>query len=762
MESEQLQDPREPVLPANRPEFATAARLDDGSPAGAIQPIEQSITLPPGVSEAHLRLEVPAGTFLRLAVVARTPDGRLVGSGSLVFGGWLERLRSLAETLPAWLAWISMGVYAFTRLYALPAFPIYFFTDEAVQTMLAVDLLRDHLRSPLGELLPTYFQNASQYNLGVSVYLQALPYLLFGKSIWVTRGTSALVTLIAAASVGLILKRVFKSPYPWLAVLFLTITPVWFLHSRTAFETALAVTFYAAMLYFYLMYRCVDPRYLYGAVAMAALAFYSYNPARVVVFVTVVLLALSDLRYHWRNLKTALPALGFGMLFLLPLARFLVEHPDATQWQMRLLSSYWVTDMPFLQKLGDFAVEYLHGLDPLYWYLPDNWDISRHTMLDYGHLLRQTFPLGLLGFWLALRRFRDPRYRVLLIAMLAAPSGAALVRLGVTRALFMVIPAALLTALAAETVMEWARRHWKLSRLLVSGVVFLILAGGSLYMLRDALVNGPTWYSDYGMNGMQYGAQQVFGEIRQILRASPQTRILLSPNWANGTDVVARFFLSDPLPIELGSPEMYFNEARALDASMLFIMTPEEFAKIPMTRFAEVKVDEVLHNPNGTPGFYFVRLKYVDNIAEVIAGEEREHRKPQTAEVNLHGEMVRVTYPRLDLGKLADIFDGDPNTLVRTWAINPMEINLDFPQEHLMNAVTLRIGGANSKIYAKVWRKGSSVPFEIGQSFPQSPNPRDVTLSLPAQISATRLWLSIVNADDPPDGYVHLWEITLK
>jgi hypothetical protein len=46
--------------------------------------------------------------------------------------------------------------------------------------------------------------------------------------------------------------------------------------------------------------------------------------------------------------------------------------------------------------------------------------------------------------------------------------------------------------------------------MLVTGV----LAGYNVFMLRDALVNGPTWFKDYGLGGMQYGADQIFGEIK--------------------------------------------------------------------------------------------------------------------------------------------------------------------------------------------------------------------------------------------------------
>ena len=101
-------------------------------------------------------------------------------------------------------------LYLLTRVVQLDKFPIYFFTDEAVQTVLASDLVRDHGENYANEFLPTYFENGNQYNLSVSVYLQVIPYLLFDKSIWVTRGIAVLMTLLAAVTVGLALKNILN------------------------------------------------------------------------------------------------------------------------------------------------------------------------------------------------------------------------------------------------------------------------------------------------------------------------------------------------------------------------------------------------------------------------------------------------------------------------------------------------------------------------------------------------------------------------
>ena len=234
-----------------------------------------------------------------------------------LLGQLRDLLRSWPYSLEATLFGLSLAIYLAVRLVGLVDYPIYFFSDEAIHTNLAADFLRDNFKNEAGDFLPTYFYNVDKYSLGTTVYIQIVPYLLFGKSAAITRMTSVMTTLLAAVCVGLILRDIFKLPYWWSGTLILSVLPAWFLHSRTAFETVTMVSFYAGGLYFYLLYRYRSPRYLFAALALFALAFYSYNPGQVVVVLTGALLLLSDIRYHWQNRKTAF--LGTGLLILLAL-----------------------------------------------------------------------------------------------------------------------------------------------------------------------------------------------------------------------------------------------------------------------------------------------------------------------------------------------------------------------------------------------------------------------------------------------------------
>ncbi len=667
---------------------------------------------------------------------------------------------------PDWQVWLislTLVVYLATRFIGLDSYPIYFFTDEAVQTVLAADMVRDGFHNYQGELLPTYLVNGGQYNLGTSVYAQVLPWLMFGKSIWVTRGTSVLITLLAALAVGLMLKNNLKSNYAFAGILILCITPAWFLHSRTAFEVAEAVSYYAAFLYCYLQYRQGKPKYLFAAVGFGALAFYSYSPAQMVMAVTAVLLLFTDLRWHLKNGKTVLIALGITLLLAIPYVRFIILHPEENLRHLQILDSYWVQGIPFSEKLGIYFKEYLKMLNPFYWFIPNQMDIERHVMKGYGHLLRWTLPFFVLGFGVALRKLAKPEYRIYLLAILAAPAGAAMAGIAVTRSLFMVIPAVMVTAIGLDQLLQWIEKL-KVSRVVPVAIIFVGLTTFSGFMTWDALVNGPFWFSNYGLGGQQYGARQIFGEIEQMLKENPKQEIFLSPSWANGTDVLARFFFDDPLPFAMGSIDSYLYEKRDIAPDKIFILIPEDMDKaVASNKFTTIKPFKTLDYPNGEPGFFFTHLKYTDNV-DLIFQEEALQRKIllETEIIDPQGRALKVSYPHLDIGEIINAFDGDGNSLIRTLETNPMLLKIEPVKAFLLNQVTIRIGGTASAVTIRFTPADGSAVQELVKELPESNEIRDVVFTLENPVDVSKIEIDLLNVNDDDRAHVHLWEVSFN
>lgn len=662
----------------------------------------------------------------------------------------------------------SLLLYLVIRLVGLADFPIYFFSDEAIQSVHAADLIRDQFRSPYGEFLPVYFMNGGQYNLSTSVYLQVLPVLLFGNQVWVTRGVAVLVSLLAALAVGVMIQTMMGKRWGWLAVLVLSIMPAWFLHSRTAFETSLAVSFYAAFVACYVLYRSRSSHYLYAAAVFAALAFYSYNPARIYVGLTLFGFLLIDIQFHWQHRKTFFQAIMLGLFFLVPFFRFSLAHPGESVRHLEILGSYWVQNIAFGKKIGIFALEYLRGLNPGYWFYPHQFGLERHLMKGYGHLWIPAFPFVVVGIVWCIKNLRNSFARLVLICLLVAPAGAAVVELGITRALVMVIPATLLTVMGMKVVWDWfisvirkRKTSWSTSCSALGVGVFVLMSFLNVYMLVDALKNGATWFSNYGLYGMQYGARQVFGTIKAELAEDPQKKFYLTSNWANGADVLARYFFDDPVPFQMGSIEGFIREYKSLDPEMIFIMVPDEMKNMMESqKFTNPRLHKVLAYPNGEPGFYFVSVSYVEGIEKIFEEELATRQTLIPGQVVLQdGEEVEVAYSTLDMGEIFHIFDGDRSTLARTWEANPLRIVVTFKHPRPIEKIVLRVGGEATKIKVLARVDGENLPIKLEQELAAVADPRFTELELPKMVSIQSLEVRVYNMNNSEPAHVHLWEL---
>ncbi len=671
-----------------------------------------------------------------------------------------------AITLTGLLFAGSLMVYAVTRFYALERFPIYFFGDEAVQVNYAENLIARGFHGPDGALMPLFVEvSGNRWAPLISVYFHALTLTLFGKSIMVTRATSAAISLLGAGAVGLILHKVFKARYAWAGVLLVAVTPAWFLHSRTAFETVLTTSFYALFLLFYLLYYTESPRYLYAAVIFGAATFYSYSNAQLIILAAATLLFISDVRYHLRNREVVLRGLLLATVLAIPLIEFRLSHPQAIHEHLRVIGSYWTQAIPLQNKLLMFSQKYLYGLSPQYWFLPNSQDLPRHRMAGFGQMQTLVFPLVLLGLAVCIAKWRSSPHRAVILAALATPVGAALLDIGVPRVLAFIIPANLLAAIG----LEWIVAHWKerLPYRPIAVILFLGLSWANFAMLRTALTQGPLWFQDYGLYGMQYGARQVFEEaIPEYLAKDPEAQILVSSTWANGAENFLQFFIT---PQELHRVRMdgidtYLFRKLPLDDRMIFVMTALEYQKASQSpKFNMVTAEKIIPYPDGSPGFYFTRLRYADNVDAIFAAEQEARRQLVTGPVSLDGKLVELRYSQIDMGEPSLIFDNDPFTLMRGLEVNPFILEFIFPQPRHVGGVTADLGLINSTLTAKLYTDLDAEPATFASVFP-SANNGDPNIEMPlpdAPERVSKVRIEILDVASGERANIHIRELHL-
>ncbi len=676
-----------------------------------------------------------------------------------------KRLQSWLSSKPRafWLLGLALGFYLLLRFTGLYQFPLTFHADEANQTLLAETFVQQGFRGDRGELFPTFFRNVYFYNLGVSVYLQILPYLLFGKHIWVTRGVSILVSLLVPWAVAAYLRNGWGWRHTWFGVLVVSGLPTWFLHSRTAFEVVEATAFFAVMVYAYLRYLQGEEKGLYLASGFAALAFYTYAGYRMVVVVFALLALVLDFHHHRKHGRALLRTLGWVLLLAFPLARFLYLYPNAFSEHLQQVGSYVVDPtLTLWDKVQLYARHYLVGWNPYTWFHPNPSVVVRHQMPGYGHLFWGWFPFWLLGLGQTLRRWRQPEARPLLWAWLAMPSGAALYEFGITRTLVMVVPSAVWIALGFDLFRRALARRWDWFRRRGWRLLGALLVLWNLGLWADALFGLPRRIEDYGLYGAQYGSPQLFWLMRDWLYTYDLEGIYFSSTWLHGADLLVRYYYNQEEQARIRpSGPLDIAQGKLEDGPRFWFVLSQGDEPLFETRvrpkLAEYHERFRVLYPNGETGFRAFWFRYIPNLEEVLEEERRQLLEPQTTLLWIQGVRTEVTYPPLDIGTIENIVDRRPHTLIRTALANPLVLRFRFEAPLQVRRI-------------QIVKKKTEVAIEAtlqavdGRTYRLStePNPLEesVTLNLPTAVWAKEVELRIREMNKPENqAHVHLWEV---
>lgn len=592
---------------------------------------------------------------------------------------------------------MALLLYLVSRLWGIDRFPIFFYSDEANNVLFGEQVFEQGFRGRDKELFPVYFEwDINRWAPVLPVYIHASTSLIFGKSIFVARATVATISLIGVLVISLLVKNFFSARLWWASALLMLTIPAWFLYTRTAFETVIATVFYACTLLFYLLYRYTSPKFLYGTLVAAAAAFYSYANLQIVSLLLLTLLIVSDIPYHLKHRHYWMRALLLVIVLAIPFIRHRLEHPTAIHDHLEAIQSYWTKPIPTSEKLLLYVKNYIRGLSPTYWFAANNGEsniLPNQHMLGRGNLGAVMLPLMLIGIAVSLRKIKSPAHRAVLISALVVPTGAALDSIEIPRVLAFVVPSTILATLGLEWLSDKLEKIPYATKSAIVGITLSLLG---LFMLVDSLVNGPTWYQDYGLNGKQYGVKQVFAEtIPGLLQNDPQAQVIMSTTWANRTPLLSRFFLSDDQQkrVIFGNVKDFLLEKRELNDEMIIGMTSPEYERARLSPVLEdMDIVSMIFNPSDTPAFYFARISYVDNVDAVFLAEQIERQKPVEATAEVGGQTIEVLHSRLSEGSAQHMFDGVFHTFVRGESANPFTIEIRYPQPIVLSGVKLTVG----------------------------------------------------------------------
>lgn len=507
------------------------------------------------------------------------------------------------------LLFLSVCLYLGTHLPFLERFPVYFFADEAIQTVKARELARNGFLDEFGDRFPLLMRRFDHFNLGATVYLHMPGMLLFGHRIWAVRGLTALLSLAGTLWLAGAAKRLFGITHAWTIVLYASAVPLFFLHSRTGFEAPIAVSFYAGFLYYYARYRTDRPWHILSASFCAALSFYSAPGLWLTVLASYAFFIAVDFRRHRQRLAAFLSGLALTLLLFVPFIRFQLLHHDLMVKELSVYNSYLSKETTQAEKIGQGAIHYLTALSPRTLFFPDTTHNPRHTLKNQGYFPLWSWPVVFVGLIFFLWRHGKKMEGILFAGiLLAVPLGSIVNGFSPTRSMQFLIPVAWLFGIAVDTLLTLTHKSKKNAAILF---VFFFLAGNTVSLAYDSIRNGPTWFPDYGLYGMQFGAKEVFRDTVPAL-LTRYSSVTVNPDFANATDIFIPFFLPPDLRWRVSMANIHDytlehlekNELSGFD-SRAFVATPADYERLLQKGYVEnIRMIKTIPAPDGTVAFY--------------------------------------------------------------------------------------------------------------------------------------------------------------
>ncbi|HWR65990.1 MAG TPA: hypothetical protein VN364_07710 [Bellilinea sp.] len=708
----------------------------------------QPETLPEASPAAGIDLRIQPGQRYELSVQAR--PGR-------VAVGWSDSRLEQAVT------WVSLLLAAVVLLWGLARYPAQVTPEEVYPSLRAEEMIENDFKGRDGALLPAFLPGSTPFGIGTSAYLQVLPQLLRPNTLLWIRACNAILALLAGLLLANWMRFGLRSRYFWLLPLLLAGIPAWFTFTRSGQDIALAASLLTGALASYGMYRSGRDRWIFAAVGLAWLGFYAHPAARLAVPVAVLLLIAVDWRYHASRRRLLAQALVFAGLLALPLAVFLLRHPVGIGQELATGGSFLVSEMGGWQKAGKFLLAVLQTVNPFQWLLVDPNLAPAYRTGPYPPLPFLLFPLVALGGWIAVTRSRQAEYRLLGVGLIAAAIGAAPWGGRLPGSLLAVPILAVLAVIGLQAALEWLRKHWqRLPDGVLNLLALAVVGGGSLALLISALNPGPRWQVDYGREGLQYGAPQIYAAASEYLDRHAERKVQVWPEWSSDPDALRRFFAPDlGEHIKSGMVDAYLHQRLPDLEQFAFILPNDQYQTVLASgKFDVTTVDSIAY-PDGQPACHLVELVYTSQFEAILAKETEQRKALVSSEAVVGGETIIVLHSALDIGVPANLFDGFAESLVRSASANPLVVELHFAAPRRLQGVTLELGAEPITVTAVVTPAEEGMPLTFTRNAAASRGVKQAQLDFGGRLLVQTLRLEVLDESVGDPAHVHLWKIRL-
>lgn len=248
--------------------------------------------------------------------------------------------------------------FLFTRLYKISEIPLSVYWDEASIGYNAYSILKTG-RDEWGNFMPLHFRAFGEFKLPVYIYSVVPSVMIFGLNAFAVRLPAVLFSLGVVIFVYFLTRKLYRNEsLGLLAAFFTSVSPWFFVFSRTGYEATAGLMFYLLAIYFFLKNRD-SSWFIFFSIISFILSIYSYNSYRLVVPLTVLVLIISEFAQLKKIIKTAgLPVILSVIILalsIIPIYRLYLYDNGISRWQ----AVNAATESLIGNYLSHFSLEFL-------------------------------------------------------------------------------------------------------------------------------------------------------------------------------------------------------------------------------------------------------------------------------------------------------------------------------------------------------------------------------------------------------------------
>lgn len=191
----------------------------------------------------------------------------------------------------------------------------------------------------------------------------------------------------------------------------------------------------------------------------------------------------------------------------------------------------------------------------------------------------------------------------------------------------------------------------------------------------------------------------------------------------------------------------------------VFIWSFNDEMPAPQLSLCKDWLQPQLYNDHNSPIFNaaFLHAGKLDPSAQL---EDLAH-----GTVPINGEETAMDYSPIDMGSLSDLFDGNPDSLIRGNGINPMIMLLHFTHPHKISTVDLTVGSMTHFKVTVTVTYTDNTSKDVENDYESLPDDPHVTIALPeSDMQAISLMVSItdLNPTVADAEHIHVRELQIK